>query len=98
MYENYPFWAVFFRELGYRIVLSPKSTRQIYELGIESIPSESECYPAKLAHGHIEWLIRQGLTYIFYPCVPYERTKPRKQEITTTARWSHPTRKTSKTT
>ncbi len=75
MYENYPFWAVFFRELGYRTVLSPKSTRQIYELGIESIPSESECYPAKLAHGHIEWLIRQGLTYIFYPCVPYERNE-----------------------
>ena len=76
MYENYPFWAVFFKELGYRTVLSPKSTRQIYELGIESIPSESECYPAKLAHGHIEWLIRQGLTYIFYPCVPYERNEP----------------------
>ena len=75
MYENYPFWAVFFRELGYRTVLSPKSTRQIYELGIESIPSESECYPAKLAHGHVEWLIRQGLTYIFYPCVPYERNE-----------------------
>ena len=75
MYENYPFWAVFFRELGYRTVLSPKSTRQIYELGIESIPSESECYPAKLAHGHIEWLIRQGLTYIFYPCVPYDRNE-----------------------
>ena len=75
MYENYPFWAVFFKELGYRTVLSPKSTRQIYELGIESIPSESECYPAKLAHGHIEWLNRQGLTYIFYPCVPYERNE-----------------------
>ena len=75
MYENYPFWAVFFKELGYRTVLSPKSTRQIYELGIESIPSESECYPAKLAHGHIEWLIRQGLTYIFYPCVPYEHNE-----------------------
>ena len=75
MYENYPFWAVFFKELGYRTVLSPKSTRQIYELGIESIPSESECYPAKLAHGHIEWLIRQGLIYIFYPCVPYERNE-----------------------
>ena len=75
MYENYPFWAVFFKELGYRTVLSPKSTRQIYELGIESIPSESECYPAKLAHGHIEWLIRQGLTYIFYPCIPYERNE-----------------------
>jgi predicted nucleotide-binding protein (sugar kinase/HSP70/actin superfamily) len=46
MYENYPFWAVFFKELGFRIVLSPESTHKIYELGIESIPSESECYPA----------------------------------------------------
>ena len=52
MYENYPFWFTFFTKLGYRVVLSPQSTRKIYELGIESIPSESECYPAKLAHGH----------------------------------------------
>ena len=75
MYENYPFWFRFFTELKYRVILSPPSTRKIYELGIESIPSESECYPAKLAHGHVEWLIRKGIKYIFYPCVPYERTE-----------------------
>ncbi len=75
MYENYPFWHRFFTELGYRVVLSPPSTHKIYELGIESIPSESECYPAKLAHGHIEWLIQKGIKYIFYPCIPYERTE-----------------------
>lgn len=74
-YENYPFWAIFFKELGFRTVLSPQSTRQIYELGIETIPSESECYPAKLVHGHIEWLIKQGIEYIFYPCIPYERNE-----------------------
>ncbi len=73
MYENYPFWFTFFTELGYQVVLSPVSSRNIYSLGIESIPSESECYPAKLAHGHIMWLIKQGVPYIFYPCVPYER-------------------------
>ena len=73
MYENYPFWAVFFKELGFRTVLSPQSTRKLYELGIESIPSESECYPAKLVHGHVSWLIKQGIKTIFYPCVPYER-------------------------
>lgn len=72
-YENYPFWFTFFTKLGYRVILSPQSKRSIYELGIESIPSESECYPAKLAHGHVTWLIKQGLTYIFYPCIPYER-------------------------
>ena len=73
MFENYPFWYTFFTNLKYQVVLSPTSTRKIYELGIESIPSESECYPAKLAHGHVSWLIRQGVKYIFYPCIPYER-------------------------
>ncbi|MBQ8729838.1 MAG: 2-hydroxyacyl-CoA dehydratase [Lachnospiraceae bacterium] len=75
MYENYPFWYTFFTKLGYSVVLSPESNRKIYELGIESIPSESECYPAKLAHGHISWLIKQGVKYIFYPCIPYERNE-----------------------
>ena len=75
MYENYPFWFEFFTALKYRVVLSPPSTRKIYELGIESIPSESECYPAKLAHGHVTWLIKQGVPFIFYPCIPYERNE-----------------------
>ena len=75
MYEDFPFWAVFFRELGFSVLLSPQSTRQLYELGIESIPSESECYPAKLVHGHITWLIKQGVQDIFYPCIPYERNE-----------------------
>ena len=74
-YENFPFWATFFKELGFRVVLSPQSTKKIYELGIESIPSESECYPAKLVHGHVSWLIRQGVRDIFYPCIPYERNE-----------------------
>lgn len=75
MYENYPFWFTFFTKLGFRVILSPASTRKIYELGIESIPSESECYPAKLAHGHIQWLVDQGLDCIFYPSVAYERNE-----------------------
>ena len=75
MYENYPFWATFFTKLGYRVVLSPLSNRKIYELGIESIPSESECYPAKLAHGHVSWLIHQKVDFIFYPALFYERNE-----------------------
>lgn len=73
MYENYPLWFTFFNELGFRVMLSPKSSRKIYEMGIESIPSESACYPAKLVHGHIKWLIDNGAKFIFYPCVAYER-------------------------
>ncbi len=72
-YENYPFWFTFFTKLGFKVVLSPRSTHQIYELGIESIPSESECYPAKISHGHVEWLIRQNVDFIFYPGLFYER-------------------------
>ena len=72
IYENYPFWAVFFRRLGFRVVLSPVSSRKLYEQGMESIPSESECYPAKLAHGHVQWLIDQGIGTIFHPCVLFE--------------------------
>ena len=75
MYENYPFWFTFFTKLGYSVVLSPSSTHRIYELGIESIPSESECYPAKLAHGHVTWLLRQGVRFIFYPALFYERNE-----------------------
>ena len=73
MYENYPFWVTFFTKLKYRVILTPASSHKMYELGIESIPSESECYPAKLAHGHVTWLIRQGIKEIFYPSIPYER-------------------------
>lgn len=72
MYENYPFWHTFFTKLGYRVVLSPKSTRKLYEKGIESITSETACYPAKITHGHIESLIEDGVKYIFYPSVFYE--------------------------
>ena len=75
MFENYPFWFTFFTKLKYQVVLSPTSTRKIYELGIESIPSESECYPAKLAHGHVTWLLKHSVKFIFYPCIPYERNE-----------------------
>ena len=72
MYENYPFWATFFKKIGIRVVLSPFSDRKLYELGMESIPSESECYPAKMVHGHVQWLINHGIKTIFHPCVFYE--------------------------
>ncbi|MBQ6236556.1 MAG: 2-hydroxyacyl-CoA dehydratase, partial [Clostridia bacterium] len=72
IYENYPYWATFFKELGFRTVLSPFSFRAIYEKGMDSIPSESECYPAKLSHGHVQWLFEQGVKTVFHPCVFYE--------------------------
>jgi len=75
MYENYPFWFTFFNELKFRVELSPRSSKTVYELGIETIPSESACYPAKLTHGHIMSLVKKGIKFIFYPCVPYERNE-----------------------
>ncbi len=73
MYENYPFWHTFFTELGYRVVVSDSSTKDTYEAGIESMPSESVCYPAKLSHGHIMNLIEKGVDFIFMPCIRWER-------------------------
>lgn len=73
MWEDYPFWYTFFTKLGYRVILSPNSSKGIFEKGMESIPSESVCYPAKLVHGHIMYLIEQGVDMIFYPGVVYER-------------------------
>jgi predicted CoA-substrate-specific enzyme activase len=73
IYENYPFWHTFLTQLSYQVVLSPLSDHKIYTLGMASIPSETACYPAKLAHGHVQWLINQGIETIFYPCVAYER-------------------------
>ena len=72
MYENYPFWFTFLTKLKFKVVLSPISNKEIFKLGIENIPSESACYPAKISHGHIMYLINKGLKIIFYPCVPYE--------------------------
>ena len=73
MYENYPFWYTFFTQLKFRVVLSARSSKALFEKGIESIPSENVCYPAKLAHGHIENLIHRHINFIFYPSVVYER-------------------------
>ena len=73
MYENYPFWHAFFTELGFSVVLSDQSTKKTYEAGIESMPSESVCYPAKLSHGHIMNLLKKDPDFIWYPCVRWER-------------------------
>lgn len=73
MYENYPLWFTFFTKLGFRVRLSPRSTRSVYERGLESIPSESVCYPGKISHGHVESLLKSGVKFIFYPCAPYEK-------------------------
>lgn len=71
MYEDYPFWFTFFTDLGYQVVLSGRSTKKLYESGMDTIPSESECFPAKLVHGHIVDLVNKGIKKIFYPAIPY---------------------------
>jgi len=78
MYENYPFWFTFFTKLGFRVVLSPPSTKLIYESGMETISSDTACYPAKLVHGHIKWLVEHGIKWIFYPSINYERIEDAK--------------------
>ena len=72
MYENYPFWFTLLTSLGFKVMISGRSNHELFETGIESIASENICYPAKLVHGHIKWLLNKGIKTIFYPCVSYE--------------------------
>ena len=75
MYEDYPFWFTFFTELKFRVALSPASSKHIYNMGLETISSDTACYPAKLVHGHIKWLVDQGHKFIFYPSLNYEKSE-----------------------
>jgi predicted CoA-substrate-specific enzyme activase len=72
MYENYPFWHAFFSHLGFRIVLSPPTDKEMYQNGMDTISSDTACYPAKVVHGHIKWLVENGVKRIFYPSINYE--------------------------
>ena len=71
MYEQLPIWAGFFESLGFEVVLSDKSSRELYFLGQHTVASDTACYPAKLMHGHIESLIDKGVDFIFMPCESY---------------------------
>lgn len=71
MYENIFFWHALLTNLGFEVVLSSPSSREVYRRGQDTIPSDTVCYPAKLMHGHVQSLIDQGIRRIFYPCLPY---------------------------
>lgn len=71
MYELLPFWHTFFTRLGFEVVCSPLSNRELYINGQHTIPSDTVCFPAKLMHGHIYALVEQGIQTIFYPCMSY---------------------------
>ncbi|MBQ9075906.1 MAG: 2-hydroxyacyl-CoA dehydratase, partial [Mogibacterium sp.] len=78
MYENYPFWHAFFSKLGFRVVISPASSKDIYASGMDTISSDTACYPAKLVHGHIKWLVEHDIKRIFYPSINYEMVEDSK--------------------
>lgn len=78
MYEDYPFWHAFFTKLGFRVVLSPPSNKKMYESGMDTISSDTACYPAKLVHGHIKWLVENGVKRIFYPSLNYEAVEDKE--------------------
>lgn len=80
MYENYPFWFTFFTNLGFRVIISDRSSKALYEKGITSIASETVCYPAKLVHGHIDNLINKGIKNIFYPSVTNENKEDQNSD------------------
>lgn len=82
MYEDYPFWFTVLTHLKFRVMISGRSNHDLFEDGMESIPSENVCYPAKLVHGHIESLLDKGITTIFYPCVSFNEPTAQGQDNT----------------
>ena len=77
MYEQLPLWDAFFKELGFAVELSPISTRSLYRRGQKTIPSDTACYPAKIMHGHIDYLLEQNVDFIFYPSESYNINEKR---------------------
>lgn len=71
MFELLPFWYRFFTKLGYQVIVSPPGSKELYRGGQATIPSDTICYPAKLTHGHIHWLVKQNVDAIWYPCMSY---------------------------
>lgn len=67
-HELYPLWHAFFKHLGVEIVLSDRTNKRIIHAGIESVPAET-CFPAKVAHGHIQNVLEKDIDYIFLPSV-----------------------------
>ena len=72
MYEDFPFWFTLLTEMGFRVLVSPQSGKKLYEDGMDTISSDTACYPAKIVHGHIKWLLKQDVKTVFYPCINYE--------------------------
>ena len=76
IYDSYPFWFTFFHSLGYRVELSPPSTKEMYNKALDTIASQTVCYPAKLVHGHILELVERRPDFIFFPNVPLDIPAP----------------------
>lgn len=72
LFENFPYWFTFFTNLGFRVIISDKSSKDLFNTGLDTMPSQTVCYPAKLVHGHIANLISKGIKRIFYPCIQME--------------------------
>ena len=75
-YEQLPLWYTFFTKLGFKVEISGESDRKMYFKGQHTIPSDTVCYPAKLAHGHIETLLEKKVDFIFWPCMSYNLQEP----------------------
>ncbi len=65
-HEYLPLWCTLLYELGFSVVLSPKTNRQVVNLGTETVLSES-CFPVKVAHGHVRYLMQTGVNTVFLP-------------------------------
>lgn len=78
-WDSYPFWDAFWRSLGFDVLLSPLSSRKLFEKGLPAVTSDTECFPAKLVHGHVRWLEEQGADRIFMPVITELKSENRQK-------------------
>lgn len=79
-----PFWTTLVRAVGYRVRLSHKSTRAMYEQGLSAVTSDTVCFPAKLVHGHLRDLADANVDRILMPSVttvPSDNAAPTSQSM-----------------
>ncbi|HVP78697.1 MAG TPA: acyl-CoA dehydratase activase [Thermodesulfobacteriota bacterium] len=77
-HEMSPFWRAFFTELGYRVVLSDATHKELIRKGVENVVSET-CFPIKVSHGHVLNLLEKGVKRVFLPSIV--NLKPSHPEI-----------------
>ena len=78
-FDKFPFWCAYMQELGFDVVVSPRTDPVIASSGDE-LAIAQPCFPVKVAHGHVRKLLESGVDYILLPNALNEYTVQPNEE------------------